>query len=76
MKRYQQIILTATAASFLAFPVMAKEDSTQKTNQSSYTRARAPYPDSDRIQTALQVKRVAGLQPTRILLQCLQRLQG
>jgi len=61
MKRYQQIILTATAASFLAFPVMAKEDSTQKTNQSSYTRARAPYPDSDRIQSAAKASDIIGM---------------
>lgn len=62
MKRNQQIILTATTASFLTFTVLAQDNITPKSDRPAYARDRLPHTQRmDRLNGAAKASDLIGM---------------
>jgi hyperosmotically inducible periplasmic protein len=61
MKRKLQIIISASAASVLAFSALAQDTSNPKTDRPDYTRQRMAHPRADRLNGAAKASDVIGM---------------
>jgi sporulation protein YlmC with PRC-barrel domain len=61
MKRKLQIIISASAASVLAFSALAQDTSNPKTNRPDYTRQRMAHSRADRLNGAAKASDVIGM---------------
>ena len=61
MKRKLQMIISASAASVLAFAALAQDTPNPKTDRPDYTRQRMAHPRADRLNGAAKASDIIGM---------------